>query len=137
MGNCFSASETASLRDLVRPAEAQERALTADEISHALSIVAAALQKKKLNINIVAVGGAVNTIFLRTRASTSDVDFFYQTKTRTNEVSTLLEVATSAAKSLRLEQGWLNNHVAVFVEVSIASTNQSICIFMGLSLCIM
>lgn len=34
------------------------------------------IRSQNANINIVTVGGAVNTIYLQTRAATQDVDFF-------------------------------------------------------------
>ncbi|KAK3055741.1 hypothetical protein LTS18_011786, partial [Coniosporium uncinatum] len=52
--------------------------LDRDALWAALTDVAAFLRSKKLNITIIAVGGAVNTIFLQTRRSTHDVDFFSQ-----------------------------------------------------------
>lgn len=43
---------------------------------NALTVVTAYIAKQKKNVVVIAVGGAVNTIFLRTRTSTHDVDFF-------------------------------------------------------------
>ena len=42
----------------------------------ALSDVAAFLHQRRAQLTLVAVGGAVNTLFLRTRSSTHDIDVF-------------------------------------------------------------
>jgi len=58
----------------------------------------------------------VNTILLKSRASTSDVDFFYRTKTKNNDVSNVTRAAEDARKILKLGEQWLNNHTAVFMD---------------------
>jgi hypothetical protein len=45
-------------------------------LENALDIMAAYLHEKHKQLTVIAVGGAVNTIFLRTRNSTHDVDIF-------------------------------------------------------------
>ena len=118
MGNCLSANDTASLRDLtIRPGGPPEQPMSADTIRQGLSSVAATLNSKCLNITIVAVGGAVNTLLLRTRESTSDVDFFYRTKTKHEDVTKVIVAANAATTKLKLGDQWLNNHMAVFIEV--------------------
>ncbi|EAU88698.1 hypothetical protein CC1G_01071 [Coprinopsis cinerea okayama7 len=117
MGNCLSADDPVSLRDLVtRPDGPPEVQMSADQIRAGLNNVASALNAKKRNITIIAVGGAVNTLLLRTRASTGDVDFFYRTKTKHEDVSQVIVAANTAASSLKLGDHWLNNHTAVFIE---------------------
>jgi hypothetical protein len=117
MGNCFSANNTLSIRDLVTRPGTTEQQMTADTINQGLTTVASALNAKRLNVSVIAVGGAVNTLYLRTRASTGDVDFFYHTKTRHEDVTQLILAADSARKRLKLDDHWLNNHTAVFIEV--------------------
>jgi len=117
MGNCLSANDTIALRDLVNKPGATETQMTADTINRGLTAVSTALNAKKLNISIVAVGGAVNTLYLQTRASTGDVDFFYRTKTRHEDVTQLITAADSARKSVKLDDHWLNNHTALFIQV--------------------
>ena len=118
MGNCLSASDTVSLRDLFdRPGASAAVSLTEKHITDGLNAVAAQLAKDKLNISIVAVGGAVNALYLRSRSTTSDVDFFYRTKTKDQNVTRVISAAEGASKKLGLDKQWLNNHTAVFIEV--------------------
>lgn len=122
MGNCLSANDAASLRDLVaRPNVPPEQPMSAQTIQQGLTTVAATLKAKGQNISIVAVGGAVNTLLLRSRESTGDVDFFYRTKTKHEDVTRVIVAADAAATKLKLGDQWLNNHTAVFIEVRFQS----------------
>jgi hypothetical protein len=115
MGNCFSGnkSDTGSLRDLFhRPGEVQPN-LTAKEITAALEVVAKELQKRKQSVTIVAVGGAINTVLLKTRASTADVDFFGIDK---RLPPGLTDAIKAAVKTVGINEGWLNNHTALFID---------------------
>lgn len=117
MGNCLSANDTASLRDLVVPPNvAPEQPMSAETIRQGLATVAATLHSKKQQISIIAVGGAVNTLLLHTRESTGDVDFFYRTKTKHEDVTKVIVAADTAATKLKLGDHWLNNHTAIFIE---------------------
>ncbi|THV01283.1 hypothetical protein K435DRAFT_776118 [Dendrothele bispora CBS 962.96] len=117
MGNCLSADDPLSLRDLVvQPGAPPEQQLTADVITKGLNAVASALNAKKLNLSIIAVGGAVNTLLLHTRQSTGDVDFFYRTKTKNEDVTQVITAADAARKTLQLDDHWLNNHTALFIQ---------------------
>ena len=91
--------------------------MTAEIIQQGLNSVAATLNSKRVNVVIVAVGGAVNTLLLRTRESTTDVDFFYRTKTKHEDVTRVIVAADAATTKLKLGEQWLNNHTAVFIEV--------------------
>jgi len=91
--------------------------MTAEIIQQGLNSVAATLNSKRVNVVIVAVGGAVNTLLLRTRESTTDVDFFYRTKTKHEDVTRVIVAADAATTKLKLGDQWLNNHTAVFIEV--------------------
>ena len=126
MGNCLSAKDTVSLGNLVgRPGVPPEQPMSADIIRQGLTSVAATLHSKGQNISLVAVGGAVNTLLLHTRESTGDVDFFYWTKTRNEDVTKVIVAANSAATKLKLGDHWLNNHTAVFIEVRFNVTDPS------------
>ena len=118
MGNCLSAKkDTVSLRDLVgRPGVAPpELPMSVDTIWRGLTSVAATLHSKGQNVSIFVVLGAVNTLLLlHTRESTGDVDFFYRTKTKNEEVTKVIVAAGTAAT--KLTNGWIN-HTAVFFEV--------------------
>ncbi|KAG1836677.1 hypothetical protein C8R48DRAFT_793684, partial [Suillus tomentosus] len=65
---------------------------------------------RKKQRTVVAVGGAINTILLRSRASTADVNFF-SLDTANNPV--LRDGIKSAAKTMQLGEGWMNNHTAL------------------------
>jgi len=123
MGNRFSASDTISLRDLViRPNAPPEQPMSAETIRQGLTSVAAILNSKHQIISIVAVGGAVNTLLLHTRESTGDVDFFYRTKTKHEDVTKIIVAADSTATRLKLGDHWLNNHTAIIIEVRVGSS---------------
>ena len=118
MGNRLSAKDTVSLGDLVnRPGVSNEKPMSADIIRQGLTNVAATLHSKGQNISIIAVGGAVNTLLLHTRESTGDVDFFYRTKTKNDNVTEVIVAANTAATKLKLGDHWLNNHTAIFIDV--------------------
>jgi len=97
--------------------DATEQQLTADTIKRGLQSVATALHAKQQDISIIAVGGAVNTLLLHSRASTGDVDFFYRTKKKHDDVTKVIIAADNARKALKLDDNWLNNHTALFIEV--------------------
>jgi len=113
MGN----SQTIEARDLVNRPGTTEQQMTADTINQGLTAVASALNAKHRDVAVITVGGAVNTLLLRTRPSTADVDFFYRTKTKHEKVTQLILAADSVRKRLRLDNNWLNNHTALFIKV--------------------
>ncbi|KAJ3794586.1 hypothetical protein GGU11DRAFT_689530, partial [Lentinula aff. detonsa] len=78
--------------------------------------VAKELDKAGKNVTIVAIGGAVNTVLLHSRESTTDVDFFYTTKTENEDVHSVVEAAKKVSKSEKLGDQWLNNHTVLFIQ---------------------
>lgn len=86
-------------------------------LNSALGVVADQLIAAKKNIDIVVVGGAVNTI-LGNRASTHDVDFF-NAKLAKPDLEALNAAAKKAcsvvAVSPPLQAGWFNNRTIVFI----------------------
>ena len=98
-----------------------EQTYSKEKIEEGLKVVAKYLASKGLNVSIVTVGGAVNTVLLKSRASTSDVDFFYRSKNaRSNPhdskiVHEVMEGGKLAEK--KLGHQWLNNHTAIFIDV--------------------
>ena len=97
-----------------------EKTYSKEKIEEGLGVVAKYLASKKLNVSIVTVGGAVNTVLLKSRASTGDVDFFYRTKdsaVNRNIVHEIVLGAKLAEKQLKLGDQWLNNHTVSFIEV--------------------
>ena len=91
--------------------------MSSEMIRQGLTSVAATLYSKGQHISIIAVGGAVNTLLLHTRESTGDVDFFYRTKTKHEDVTKVIVAADAAAAKLKFGEHWLNNHTAVFIKV--------------------
>lgn len=81
----------------------------------ALDHVANYTSAKKQDITLVVVGGIINTIFLKNRRETHDVDFFND-----NLPPAIVKCLARAAKSASkgnpiLGQGWLNNRFVFFV----------------------
>ena len=84
--------------------------LSRQNILRALGFVAEYLRQRGKNIVIVAVGGAVNTVFLQTRSSTHDVDFF--SSPFSGPQTSLLRQAIGYAEektSVPLGERWMNN----------------------------
>lgn len=89
--------------------------LTRPTLTQALANVGDYLLKKKKNVTVIAVGGAVNTIFLQSRTSTHDVDF-YNSRLTVAEYGYLMSAAKDAAgKDPQLNEGWFNNHTVFFI----------------------
>ncbi|KAI3584856.1 hypothetical protein IWW34DRAFT_268271 [Fusarium oxysporum f. sp. albedinis] len=83
----------------------------------ALSNVAAAINKKHGNVTIIAVGGAVNTIYLQSREATHDVDFFNDNLTP-EDFEHLVEgmgIRSASKKDKTLTSDWLNNRTIFFI----------------------
>ncbi|KAK3306680.1 uncharacterized protein B0T15DRAFT_527950 [Chaetomium strumarium] len=80
----------------------------------ALHNTGAYLSKKGANITIIAIGDALNTIYLKNRPSTC-IDFFNANLTSA-ELKRLSEAAEQAAKcDAKLDNSWLNNRTSVFI----------------------
>nr|KMM70871.1 hypothetical protein CPAG_07180 [Coccidioides posadasii RMSCC 3488] len=75
------------------------------------------LQSQNADVTVVAVGGAVNTIYLQNREVTHDVDFFGG-----NEQSRLLKDASKYAQQeskIQLGANWLNNATTLFIPLAL------------------
>ncbi|KAJ6482838.1 hypothetical protein C8R47DRAFT_1132838 [Mycena vitilis] len=107
--------------DELKNSYAEALALTTHQLLSALTSVANILHEQGKSIKIVTIGGAVNTLLLQSRATTSDVDFFYSTHNDNADISNLVRIAESVAKkSSDLTDGqWLNNHTSSFIEASV------------------
>lgn len=89
--------------------------LSRETLMDALRIVAAYLASKHQEITLIVVGGTINTILLRSRPYTHDVDFFNDNLTPA-ELKCLSKATKSAFKRNRtLGQEWLNNHTVLFI----------------------
>ncbi|KGO68083.1 Protein of unknown function DUF2204 [Penicillium italicum] len=84
-----------------------------DQLLLAFQYMADYLREKGVNLTIYVAGGAVNTIYLRSRHSTGDVDFF-----GSNEQSRLLKDASKYAQQQSKSQlgaNWFNNSMSLFL----------------------
>ncbi|RKL03362.1 hypothetical protein BFJ68_g11487 [Fusarium oxysporum] len=81
----------------------------------ALSNVAAAINKKHGNVTIIAVGGAVNTIYLQSREATHDVDFFNDNLTPEDFEHLVAGIRSVSKKDKTLISDWLNNRTIFFI----------------------
>lgn len=93
-----------------RPIQHQSHELDRDQLIQALNHVGQYLDQHGVTANIVTVGGAVNTIYLQSRRSTHDVDFFLADPSSPQH-QIIHEAARSAARSSQAPLGaeWLNN----------------------------
>ena len=92
------------------PFPAREYALSERNILRALGFVAEFLHRRSKSLVLIAVGGAVNTVLLRTRTTTHDVDFF-NTEFSGSELSLIRNAVEYAEErsSVPLGDKWLNN----------------------------
>ncbi|KAK4656278.1 hypothetical protein QC762_0058740 [Podospora pseudocomata] len=82
---------------------------------NALNNVAAYINRRNGNVTVIAVGGAVNTIHLRSRNATHDVDFFNNQLT-VNDYELLINGAKDAVRrDRRLTEEWFNNRTIFFI----------------------
>lgn len=96
-----------------RPIHHQGFELDRDTIIQALDHIGGYLDQRGINATAITVGGAVNTVYLRSRPTTHDVDFFLATP-NAREHTVIHEAARSAARSVRSQQrpvgaDWFNN----------------------------
>ncbi|OAA54609.1 hypothetical protein SPI_08855 [Niveomyces insectorum RCEF 264] len=91
----------------------EQRDLTRQNIVKALSYAAQYLHNHGENIVIVAVGGVVNTVLLKSRNATHDVDFF-SASLGGRRLQLLRDAGLYAVErsSVRLSEDWLNNATA-------------------------
>ncbi|MCJ1253564.1 hypothetical protein MMC24_001376 [Lignoscripta atroalba] len=115
-----------------RPAT-PEPDLTTEALNMALQYMAQYISKRRENITVVGIGGAVNVMLLHTRLSTHDVDFFNQHLTQ-SQTTTLREAASFARQQMgkfqriRMPDDWFNNRTIVFIpaEVRMELTDEAI-----------
>ncbi|KAH6856705.1 hypothetical protein B0I37DRAFT_81102 [Chaetomium sp. MPI-CAGE-AT-0009] len=93
-------------------------ALTRPTLEKALTNVGDYLTSKKKTVTVIAVGGAVNTIYLKSRQSMHDVDF-YNSRLSVAEFGNLMKAAKDAVdRDPQLNEGWFNNHTVFFIPQS-------------------
>lgn len=99
-----------------RPIQHSSFELDADTLRAALDDMASFLDQRGVRAQLATVGGAVNTLYLRSRQSTHDIDFFLnESKSSLHHV--LHEAARFAnrQRSGRLGAEWFNNATQLFM----------------------
>ena len=97
-----------------RPITHQDFELDRSTLIQALDHMGRYLDSQGVTVNVVTVGGAVNTIYLRSRRTTHDVDFFLEDPT-SSQHQVIHEAARSAARyatanlQAQLGANWFNN----------------------------
>ena len=99
-----------------RPIQHASFTLTREILSRALDDMAAWLAQNGVTANIVTVGGAVNTLYLRSRDNTHDVDFFLANPTAP-EHTAIHQAARHANRQVNgaLGADWFNNATQVMM----------------------
>ncbi|KAI9842912.1 MAG: hypothetical protein M1837_006744 [Sclerophora amabilis] len=104
-----------------RPGQATaDVALSRTDLNRALQYTAQFIAGQRQQIDLIVVGGAVNTMLLGTRSATQDVDFFNSNLSK-NEGRLLAEASAYARKSVlrecqtELPKDWLNNRTFHFI----------------------
>ncbi|KAJ5180003.1 hypothetical protein N7492_003213 [Penicillium capsulatum] len=119
--------------DTGRPIAHRSFEINRDQLLLAFRHMADYLQKQRSNLTIYVAGGAVNTIYLRSRHTTGDVDFF-----GANGHSRLLKDASKYAQQCSKSQlgaSWFNNSMSLFLsrpveqELMAASHRQNAILF--------
>lgn len=104
-----------------------------DQLLHAFDLMATYLQQRRASLTIYVAGGTVNTILLRSRHTTGDVDFF-----GANDQARLLKEASKYAQQqskAQLGANWFNNSMSLFLtrdverELLVAAQRQNAVIF--------
>lgn len=104
-----------------------------DQLLLAFKYMADYLRQQGVSLTIYVAGGAVNTIYLRSRHTTGDVDFF-----GANEHSRLLKEASKYAQQhskSQLGANWFNNTMSLFLSRTLeqdligASHHQNVILF--------
>ncbi|KAF4448391.1 hypothetical protein F53441_8199 [Fusarium austroafricanum] len=106
-----------------RPIQHSASELDRNTLMEALTDVAAFLDRQGVRTQLVTVGGAVNTLYLQSRISTHDVDFFLE-----NASSSTHHAIHEAARFANRQRGgrlgaeWLNNATQLFMPVQLQQT---------------
>ncbi|KAJ5669109.1 hypothetical protein N7462_010179 [Penicillium macrosclerotiorum] len=130
LSNLRRQRSASTLRNLApRPTlPTQQPSLSIATLTSALHNVALHLHSRHNNLTSIVVGGVVNTLLIRSRSHTSDVDFFNDNLTA-NEIKILMQ-ATKAAmkKDTSLGDQWLSNHTVLFIPLNLRRilTSQSV-----------
>lgn len=106
-----------------QPIQHNDADLDRDTLLRALSDMASYLAEKGITAHIITVGGAVNTLYLRSRQSTHDVDFFLADPS-SQEHHAIHEAARHANRQTngRLGGEWFNNSTQLFMAQGIQQT---------------
>jgi hypothetical protein len=121
------------------PVSHEEFQINRADLIAALTQVAAYLRRKNASIQLVAVGGAVNTILLRTRETTHDLDFLGASGFGgVDQPGRILAEASQYAQtqsSAPLGGNWFNNSTVLLIrqdvqrEITSLAIKQNIVIF--------
>lgn len=115
-----------TLREIAPPRvpghEAAIPQLSRDTLVAGLQRVAAYIRSKGGNVTVIAVGGAINTILLRSRDSTHDVDFFNDHLTRQEAELILRGAREASSHDRRLAEEWFNNRTILFIPRDLRAT---------------
>ncbi|EEU45612.1 uncharacterized protein NECHADRAFT_80690 [Fusarium vanettenii 77-13-4] len=99
-----------------RPIQYEASSLSRRQIINAFEHMAEYLDQCGIEANVVVVGGAVNTVYLGSRESTHDVDFFLEDPASKEYMS--LDLAAKFANRQaegRLGEEWFNNSTQLFM----------------------
>lgn len=91
-------------------------------IEKALKHAAEYISKKGGNLTIVAVGGAVNCMALRSRNTTHDFDFFNNSFGQQDYELITAAAMAAQKKDKKLETAWLNNRTIVFMPIDLRNS---------------
>ncbi|UPL01404.1 hypothetical protein LCI18_012338 [Fusarium solani-melongenae] len=99
-----------------RPIQYEASSLSRKQIIHAFEHMAEYLDECGIETSVVVVGGAVNTVYLSSRESTHDVDFFLEDPASKEYMSldNAAKFANHKAEG-RLGEEWFNNSTQLFM----------------------
>lgn len=89
--------------------------LSRDTLLRAMQNVASSIVKTNQDLTVIAIGGDVNTVHLRSRQATHDLDFFNDNLTA-SDFEVLIKAAKEATKKDKnLSEDWFNNRTIFFI----------------------
>lgn len=80
------------------------------------------LQSKGASLTVIIVGGAVNTLFLQSRGTTHDIDFFNNNLKKEHMDLILAAARYAREQDSNLPSQWLNNRTVLFIRADLRNT---------------
>lgn len=101
-----------------RPITHEPTPLNANQLRFCLEQLATHIHQRRRQLHLVVIGGVVNTVLLKTRHATTDIDLLTANPTR-EDVTLLAQAARLVREqnpNLHLDESWLNSNAGLFIQ---------------------